>query len=298
MIDGWLFFSLIASLLFAVTELFDKFFVDREIEDYIFGGIIYALPLVIVMTILGFVKSSLIYHFQSILFGSIAGGLYFTVLVLYLKGISQEDVSRFIPTLSLNTVFIAVISVFLLGESLGYFIYTGILMTVTGAFLISLENPLSSLKEFQSGKAVFLALGIAALQAIRDILIKTSSNNVEIWTIVLWMGIGGTFISFLNLIMFRKDRVGEIKDHKRFIGVGGIRSLGYLSFMIAISLGSVTMASAVLKTNGMFVFFGATILSISDRMLNESKERKVILQKFLASGIIVSGVIILELFSA
>lgn len=297
MIDGWLFFSLLASVLFAATGLFDKFFVDTEIDDYVFGGTIYTLPLVLVMTAIGLLKSDLFYHVSSMIIGSIAGGLYFTILVLYLKGVSEEDVSRFIPSLSVNTVIIAIISALFLGENLGLLVYLGILMTVAGAFLISLENPISSLREFQSGKAVGLALVIAGLQATRDILIKLASSNVEIWTIVLWMGIGGTFMSTLTLLTFRREKLQEIKEHKEFIAVGGMRSLGYLSFMIAISLGSVTMASAVLKTNGMFVFFGATLLSLSGRMLNESKDRRVILQKFLASGMIVTGVIIMEFFA-
>lgn len=297
MIDGWLFFSLLASVLFAATGLFDKFFVDTEIDDYVLGGTIYTLPLVLVMTAIGLLKSDLFYHSSSMIIGSIAGGLYFTILVLYLKGVSEEDVSRFIPSLSVNTVIIAIISTLFLGENLGLLVYLGILMTVAGAFLISLENPISSLREFQSGKAVGLALVIAGLQATRDILIKLASSNVEIWTIVLWMGIGGTFMSTLTLLTFRREKLQEIKEHKEFIAVGGMRSLGYLSFMIAISLGSVTMASAVLKTNGMFVFFGATLLSLSGRMLNESKDRRVILQKFLASGMIVTGVIIMEFFA-
>ncbi|MFB6116046.1 MAG: EamA family transporter [Candidatus Nanosalina sp.] len=298
MIDGWLFFSLLASVLFAATGLFDKFFVDTEIDDYIFGGTIYTIPLVLIMTAIGLVKSDIFYHSQSMMIGSIAGGLYFTILVLYLKGVSEEDVSRFIPSLSVNTVIIAIISALFLGEKLGVVVYLGILMTVVGAFLISLENPVSSLREFQSGKAVALALIIAGLQATRDILIEVASSNVEIWTVVLWMGIGGTALSTLTFLAFRREKIGQIKNHKEFIAVGGMRSLGYLSFMIAISLGSVTMASAVLKTNGMFVFFGATVLSLSGRMLDESKDRKIILQKFLASGMIVTGVTTIKLFAA
>ena len=112
------------------------------------------------------------------------------------------------------------------------------------------------------------------------------------------MGIGGTILSTSTLLIFRKNKLGEISNHKQFIAVGSMRSLGYLSFMIAISLGSVTMSSAVLKTNGMFVFFGATLLSLSGKMLSESKDKKIILQKFLASGMIVTGVIVMELFSA
>jgi len=298
MIDGWLFFSLLASVLFALTGLFDKFFVDTEIDDYVFGGCIYSLPLLLVMTALGLYRSDLVYQSFSSTLGMIAGALYFIVLVFYLKGVSEEDVSRFIPSLSLNTVFIAVISALFLGEGLGLVVYLGILMTVAGAFLISLEDPLSSLDEFQSSKAVLLALGIAVLQAIRDIVIKLGSNQVEIWSMILWMGIGGTILASTTLLTQRKNKLYQIKDHKEFIAVGGMRSLGYLSFMIAISLGSVTLASAVLKTNGMFVFLGATALSLSGKMLHESKDKKIILQKFLASAMIISGVIIMKVFSA
>lgn len=298
MVEGWLLFSLLASMFFAATSLFDKFFVDKEVDDYVFAGSIYTLPLFLVMIGVGLFQSSFAFVLSSTFFGLLAGVLYFVVLVFYLKGVSEEDVSRFVPSLSLNTVFIAVISAVFLGESLGFVVYLGILMTVFGAFLISLENPVSSLKEFQSGKAVFLALGIAGLQSVRDVVIKLGSNQVEIWTIVLWMGIGGAVISSMSLLMFRRGRLNQVKDHERFIAVGGLRSLGYLSFMVAISLGSVTLASAVLKTNGMFVFLGATALSLSGKMIHESKDKKIILQKFLASAMIVTGVIIMKLFTS
>lgn len=297
MLEGWIFFSLLASVFFAATGLFDKFFVDTEIDDYVFGGCIYSLPLLLIMTVIGLFKSDLAFSFPSMVFGMFAGGLYFIILVFYLKGVSKEDVSRFIPSLSLNTVFIAIISAIFLGESLGVIVYIGILLTVAGAFLISLENPLSSLKNFQSGKALFLALGIAVLQAVRDVVIKLGSNQVEIFTIILWMGIGGTVLSIAILLTLRRDKLSELKRHRRFIAVGGLRSLGYLSFMIAISLGSVTLASAVLKTNGIIVFFGATALSLSGKMIHESKNKKIIIQKFLASVMIIAGVVTIKFFT-
>lgn len=297
MVEGWFFFSLLASVLFAITGLFDKFFVETEIEDYVFGGCIYALPLLLVMTVIGFFNSSIVFQSALTGLGLSAGVLYFVILIFYLKGVSEEDVSRFIPSLSINTVFIAVTSVLFLGESFGILVYLAILMTVTGAFLISLEDPVSSLQDFQSGKAVVLALGVAGLQAVRDVFIKLASNQTEIWAVVFWMGIGGTITSFSTLIALKRNKLHQLKDHKGFITVGGLRSLGYLSFMIAVSLGSVTLASAVLKTNGMFVFLGATALSFTGKMIHEDKDKKILLQKLIASGMIVAGVILIELFT-
>ena len=298
MIEGWLFFSLLASLLFFFFFLFDKYFVDKEVDDYVFGGSIYTLPLFLVMLAIGFFKSGLVFDSLPVLTGVLAGGLYTVILIFYLKGVSEEDVSRFVPVLSLNTVLIAVISALFLGENLGIPVYGGIFLTVAGAYFISLENPISSLEQFQSSKAVLLAVGVAFIQALRDIIIEVGSSQAPIWSLVFWMGMGGTILSTTILFTLKRNKIKQVKEHRDFILVGGMRSLGYLSFMVAISLGSVTLASATLKTNGMFVFLGATLLSLRNKMLHESKDRKIILQKFLASAMIVAGIVVMKLFSA
>jgi uncharacterized membrane protein len=295
MIEGWLFFAILAALMFAVTEIFDKHFVDKDVKDYVGVGSVYSAPLFVIFTAIGLYRAGLNLNTETMLVGLFAGALYSINLMLYMKGVSEGEISRFIPLLSINTVFIAILSALFLGENLGLMAYIGAGMAVLGSFLISLESPLSSLNHFSSGKAVLMALSVAGIIAIRDVTIKFGSQEATLWPIILWMGPGGLLTSIIVLKISGRKGLGIIMENPRLVATGGLRSIAYIPYAVSISIGSATLASAALKLNGLFVFIAATALTYSGKMIHEQKNRRVILQKLIASLTIITGVVLMNL---
>lgn len=79
------------------------------------------------------------------------------------------------------------------------------------------------------------------------------------------------------------------------IGVGGLRSLGFLFYTVAISLGPAAKASAVLKLNSMLVFAGATVIGFfAPEFIEEDTGKRKVLQKLIASSFIILGVFLVR----
>lgn len=292
---SWVIFALSAALVWAGVNLFDKFVVDNEISDFWIAGSVCGVSLFLFQGAGSLILGNFSISLQNILPGFVAGILYTIALFAYYYGMKEEDVSRFIPTTSVSTVFVAVLSFAFLGESFNIYVYTGIASTVIGAFLISLEDPIHSLENFQSGHATLLAFLAAFLFASRDVIYKFATYQLTEWSALFWMSIGGLITSSLVLIR-KKDNLQEKKlgiIHLSFIGI--LTAIGYFFMAKAISLGPVSLVSATLKTQLIAVFIGSITLSKINKGVSEEIDKTILLQKTLAIALIISGVITIQI---
>lgn len=293
----FLVFSVAAAFLFASASLLSKHFLDIGVEDHVFVGSIFGWPFFGLFMALGLYKGGVVMETVFAASSFAAGALYSLILMLYLKGLHEQEASRFIPTLALNTVFLAILSFIFLGQGFSLIEYLGIGLTVLGAILMSLENPLESLKDFNSKLGVVLAVIVAALIAVRDLLLDFATLSFDIWPALLWMGLGGLAFSLSVLLISRRDKLNysAFRDSFDMLGVGFVRSTGFLSYAIAISLGPATKASAVLKLNGMLVFLGATLIAlVKPGYIEEEVDGWKVPQKFIASALIIVGVLLVR----
>lgn len=292
----FLLFSVISAFLLAIATLLAKHVIDLGVEDCTFLGSIYSWPFFLAFILIGLVKGGMVLDLKMSLMSFLAGSMYFAVLIYYLKGLGSEEASRFIPVLSINTVFLAILSFVFLGETFTRLEYTGMLMAVFGAFLISIED-LGHLKQLHSRTATFIALGMAAVQASRDLIVEFMTQTVQIWPVLFWMGLGGITTSFIVLGIFERQEFefSRLIDEKSMMVIGGLHALGYVFYAVAISIGAAAKASAVLRINPIFVFLGATALAFVDPgFIEEEKEWDKIIQKLVASLIIIVGVLLLR----
>lgn len=295
----WLFFALLAAVFWTCVDLIDKFVIDKEIESPALAAGIFGISASSFIAAVSIFSAEIFIPAAILLASFLAGSLYRVASYFYYSGMQKEEVSRFVPTLSLTTVFIVILGFLFLGERFASPVYLGIALTVGGAILISLENPIESLKGMKSKKG-FLLTGIAAFfYASRDVVFKFATNNEAMMSCLLWMGIGGIFTSILFLLKEKEEIRGkEIRGMKHLIALGLIGAFGYFAFASAISRGPVSLASAVVKVKAFLVFFSVTVITkFRPKIFHEKIDKFTLIQKLGATAIIVTGVVIIHLFS-
>lgn len=292
----FLILSVAAALLFATATILAKHFLDLGINDYLFVGPIYCWPFFSAFILLGLYMGGISLSLSLILPAVLAGCLYGVVLIYYLKGLGSEEASRFIPVLSFNTIFLAILSFIFLGESFSQTEYIGMALAVIGAILISVED-INHVKQLHSKAGTMIAISIAILQAFRDLIVDFVTQTVPIWPTLFWMGVGGFILSFGVLLTKRKSeiRAENLINKRNMIFVGSVQALAYVLYATAISIGTAAEASAIIRLNPMFVFIGATALAfIAPNFIEEEKNWSKIIQKLIAATIIILGVILVS----
>ncbi|MFP4045548.1 MAG: EamA family transporter [Candidatus Aenigmatarchaeota archaeon] len=292
----WVSLTFLAAFIWTLTDLLGKFVVDKEEKDTFLDSGITGLSMSALFILLPLAWGK-VEIFSPLLPAIAAGGFYVLALASYYSGMSKEEVSRFSPTLSVSTVFIAILAFLILGEQFTAPVYLGIISTVLGAFLISLDDPQKSLEKMTSRKAFYLAALAALLFALRDISLKLASNQISFWSIPFWIGTGSLVVSLSFLIGKKPDLRRKENGRGHLALMGLLSAAGYFVFSRAVSIGPVSLASAVLRVKVFLVFFLSTVIArLHPEIIQEQLNKKTILQKAVATGLIFSGVILIQLF--
>ena len=293
----WVYFTFFATLIWSFVELFDKFVVDQEVSSPELATALSSLPFFMFFIVSALLVGNISITGTVVWAGVLAGVIYYLGLKTYYEGIQMEDVSRFIPTLSFSTVFIVVVAYIFLGERFSPIVYTAVLSILVGSILISLENPLESLKSFQSKKGMALAASAAILFASKDLIFKYLVSGGGFWSIIFWTGIGGLSYTVFSLFMEKEKLVNrDPRGFHHLIVIGVLNAFAYFSFAAALRTGPVSLASALTKSASMFVFAGSLFLTkFHPEIIEEEIDRETLLQKLLATVLIITGVVIIQL---
>lgn len=219
-------------------------------------------------------------------------------LMAYYSGIGREDVSRFAPALATDTIFILLLSSIFIGERFRIPVYAGIFAVVVGAFLISLDDPVHSLESFQSKKGVYLALVAAFIFGSRDVLFKI----LLCLNRLLGCSTGHEHRRFhlhrsSDDLEEKKFRESSNRGFEHLLGIGVLMSLGYLSYIGAINRGPVSLSSAIVKSQNLIIFGAAVLLSrFRPEIVDEELDKSIIVQKLLATGPIVAGLVLIQFY--
>ena len=223
-------------------------------------------------------------------------------LIIMLNCLQQGEVSRVIPVTSSSPIFVALLSMPLLGELLNYWQWLAVLITVFGAVLVSLHhNGVGQKTRLQ--KSFFLLLLAALLTAVSSIGYKYALESMSSWNMV---SINGIFVVVVVLIFsLRKSTLLELKHlQQRTQTIGLIACsqtvvyIGVTLGFIAIANGPVTLVSTIMNIRPAFVFLFSLILSLRfPNLLNERLDKRTILYKVFGIVLITGGVAIIGLFN-
>lgn len=298
----WFWIALLAAVLWAIAVLIDEYTIDRYINNPLINAMIYSL--------IGLVSGIFIFMLvgpypitmSEITWALIAGAAYTITIALYFIALKQEEATRVLPLISTSAVATWLFAALFLGESFAPPVYLGIALIVMGSVVISIKKTKS--KNKKSGFGLSKAAGIVLLgslfSGISAVIEKYLLNQEIPFHIVFGYTRIGVAIPAIILFFFIKDEVTRLFREKKHHLFGymmtseTITILGTFVLFWALALGPVTLVSAIVTSEPLFVLAAATAIGIFfPKILKQELNRGVIIQKIIATLLIVLGLIMI-----
>lgn len=296
----WINTALLSAAVFGTVNILDSHLLTKRMP----GLRSFLLPVAIAHGLFGLI---LFYRFPLpadispfLLFATIGAGTLRTASVtIMLFILKREEVSRVVPLVYTYPIFVAIIAVPLLGESLYFLEWLAIFIVVVGAITISTQqgttgstNPL--------GKSFFLLFGASLLMAMADITSKFVLNHVSFWNLFWVNALSMSTLFFaiaLRPVVIR--RIINMKQKTKTFAIMGLNEIlapvAILLSLRAIALGPVSLVATITSTRPVFVVIFAFILSrIAPSFLDYRPGRGGPALRLAATAIIVIGITIIH----
>ena len=298
----WIVTSLATAITISIANILDSHVLSKKLQGlspYLLTMAVFqAVTALIALAIFPFPAAS---RFADILAG-IGGGLANAVaLVILLNALQKGEVSRVIPVTSSFPIFVALLSMPLLGEMLSFSGWLAVLLTVAGAVLISLQLDGGG-KKTKLHSSFLLLLFVALLFSVSNIAYKYAMTTISTWNTFT---INGLCVATVALIYAaRKKNILELKNLEQrnqkiglIIGNQMIAALGIILSFIAIRSGPVALVSTIMNIRPAFILIFSLIISrFYPGFITEHIARKTIIIKIIGIAMITGGVAIIGLY--
>jgi len=295
---GWVFYAIAAPALYAVSNFFDKFLIEKRVRDpiilAIIGGFLSCVVGFVILMFRGFPgipTNQLIYLL-------VAGVLFELALIPWYKALSLEDASRVGPLFQVIPVLVLAMSYLFLGERLVLGQLLGFLFILIGGYLLSVKKFGSGV--FEIRRALWWSLLSSLLFAIPFILFKFVSLEQGFWDSLAYEFIGGgigALILLISVVVFRDVgfRGGIIKRGFGTWAIIGSNEVIYITSRVfnfyAIALASASLVSVLGGFQPFFMLvFGLILSRWFPKIIKENVAKKVVVLKFVAVILIFIGV--------
>ena len=297
----WLTAALVSTLLFAGVSVIDKVILSHlKLSVAVFGfytGLVQLIVAGVVLIIVPLPESLLVVN---VLWTMSVGVLWGLALLLLFWVLSKEEVSRVIPVTHTYPVFVGIAAVLLLGESLTWLNWLAITLVVAGAVLVSVDTSAVG-KGWSIRPGFSYLLLIAALLAAAQIILKRMSSDLSVWHLLALRGAGlGIIMSVPN---FRPSVVMNLwsvfvsprgRGRELVLLEAGSVLAGNLLLIFAVSIGPVSMVTAVLGTRPLFVFIVTALLGWKAAwLLKEKLKPRDLVVKLASASLVVAGLVII-----
>lgn len=290
----WIILTFAAILPFMTGDLINKFIVANEVMDPYLATTIFGFISFIAFTIVSMSLGEILTGLNAVIPGLAAGVASTVGLWFYFSAISKEEVSRAIPILATAPLFVLPMAFFLFEESFTIFKYLGVGLVVTGSGLLSFKKTDGV---FKFDKVILLMFAAAMLFALRNILMKIPTQSLEVWPVLFWIGVGRGAISLGILLVHHPHLKRKAKKGAEHLFLtGSLSALGMIALLTAISLGPVSLVSALLGVKPLFVLFFATLITLlHPSFIREEVTKRVVAQKSISTVMIVLGAALIVL---
>lgn len=284
----WLILGIFTAFFEALKDVFGKQNLQKS-DEYVvawslsFFSVIFLIPWVIYTGI-----PALNSQFWIALL--IGGSINAVTALLYIKAIKVSDLSLTVPLVALTPLFMLLTSPLIVGEYPNFFDYIGILLIVTGSYLLNIKEKsqgyLAPFKALLNEPGPKLMLIVAFLWSITSNFDKIGVKNSSP---IFWLfSIFGTMSVLLLPILLHKTPNPSRKILKQLpmlAAMGFFNAIGVLCQMQALTLTLVVQVIAIKRTSVLMgVLFGHFIFKEKD-----------IQQRLLGAGIMILGVFFISL---
>ena len=197
---------------------------------------------------------------------AVASGIFrAAAATIMLYSLRREDVSRVIPVIYTYPIFVAIIAVLFLGETLAYLQWLAIIIVVAGAVMVSLQQSPSG-ATIWLGKPFLLLLGSSLFFAMADITSKYALAYISFWNMY-----SITTLCLSGVFLLASVRPHIIKQLANVQGKNSVLALLTFSEILAptasvllfwaLESGPVSLVSTIIGSRPIFVVIYALILS-------------------------------------
>lgn len=292
-IPMWALLALIAAVSWSALNVIDKILISNHMsyQQILMTG---PFEMLMLLPFLFFFKISMPLSLVPVVF--VASLVAFLSIVAYYEGLKLGEVSRLAPLFTLSPMFVAVLSAIFLSEIFAPIKYFGIFLLILGGMLISFEH--SAKKKFNL-KAVLLfilSMVLFAVFAVTTKVILPQTTPFSIFFVsAIFMRI--FFPAYYWATQDRADFFRKIWHWKPavllFVSIILVIS-SYLLHIYAISIGFVTLVSALEEVQAFFVLVIVSLLAhFSKTTLRESFSWVTFTQKVIAVCLMFGGVILI-----
>lgn len=252
-------------------------------------------------TILWFITGLPTLEFKDSLFVIATGVLTIFASALYSRVMSQEEATKVIFMLQLTPLIVLLLSFIFLREKIDFKVLLGFALILFSVITASFKK--STKFNFKISKVLFLMLAADFLWGSSSVLFKfvsESNNFVKMVSYESWgWAIGGIILYslfptvrkafFATLVGLRKSALAVVFGNELVYVISKL--IGFW----AISLGSVSLVSALNGTNVFFgVLYGWILTLIAPKVFKEAVTSKDLLVKFALAGVVVVGIFLIS----
>jgi drug/metabolite transporter (DMT)-like permease len=219
-------------------------------------------------------------------------------LTILLYTLKKEEVSRVIPMASTYPIFVAIIAIPFLGETLDYLGWIAVIIVVAGAAIVSTrQGPGGSTTWL--GRAFFLLAGSSLLMAVANVSAKYALDYISFWN-MYWITIF-CMASIFILISLRPRILKELVNMKQrnssiaLIAFNEILVVaGVVMSFRAMEMGPISLVSTIASSRPVFVVIYAIILSRTyPAFLKWQTSKRILALRLIAIAMIVGGIVII-----
>ena len=297
----WIFLSLASAAIFAVVSVLDKFILMRHVPSAPTMIVLLGLLQLPGATIMVLVSPPELPASGAWAVAYASGLLWGVSLVIMFQVMSRHEVSRILPVISTSPVYVAIMAMVFLDESLTVAHWVAIAVTVTGAFLVSIR-PVRGSVVIVLGRSLGALVVASILVAAAQLLGKVALNELSLTSMFPFRSLGlATGCVALSL---RRSTYAETRAMFSSFASGGLMVLteaviapfAALITIWAIMLGPVSLAVTLMSARPLFVFVLSAILSTKLlSVLAEPLDRVTLSIKAVSIAMIVAGVVAISL---
>lgn len=301
---NWFLIALISPIANAFVNHFDKYLIARFIKGSGVGSLILfsALFSVVLLPILYFINTDLFTGVNLVrAVVLILSGCILTLAILfYLYALQDEEASIIVALSQLVPVFGFIFSYFILGETISNREIIAAGLIIVGGSILSVEY--SGWKSQFKWKMALLMIFATYCYALSIVMFKAASLNENFidslfWTmlgkvvfgIVLFFGVKHYRYQFLQLLKSNRNAIIGLNVLNEIIGL-----VAEVSLVFAVLLAPVFLVQSVSGLQPLFVFiFGVVLTLLFPKFVNESLQKKDLIQKILGIIVVTIGVYLL-----
>jgi drug/metabolite transporter (DMT)-like permease len=298
---SWFLIALVTPILHALANHVDKHLISRYFQSGGVGALaLFSSLFSLGVSIVIFIISPEVIRFESTYAGVLLlnGAFNLLYIVLYLHALELDDASTVVPFFQLVPVFGFILGYFFLKETLLPSQIYGSLVIILGATVLSFDFN-KSLK-FKR-RLVLLLAGSSLLYAVSNVLFKLVAIESGFKISFFWntLGqVGAGVLLYLLVASYRQQFNLTFKSNSsRVLGLNFANSaiifLGDTALFYALLMAPVALVLVVSGLQPLFVLLmGIFFTAFFPRLITESLEKKVLIQKIIGVALTVVGSII------